>query len=67
MPKEINELESSSYTVSGDMLLIMMPQIDYMNDAIRTSTQRFNDTKIQYVNIDPAYNNHRFCEPRYSV
>ena len=34
-----------------------------MNDAIRTATESFNDKKIQYVNIDPAFQGHRFCEP----
>jgi hypothetical protein len=34
-----------------------------MNDAIRTATESFSDKKIQYTNIDVAFQGHRFCEP----
>lgn len=34
-----------------------------MNDAIRFATDSFGDDKIQYVNIDAAFQDHRFCEP----
>lgn len=34
-----------------------------MNDAIRVATDSFKDDKIQYIDIDPAFQNHRFCEP----
>jgi hypothetical protein len=38
-------------------------QVGYMNDAIRTATESFKDEKIQYVDFDPAFQGHRFCEP----
>lgn len=33
-----------------------------MNRAIREATESFNDDKIQYIDIDPALEGHRFCE-----
>ncbi|ORY01740.1 SGNH hydrolase-type esterase domain-containing protein [Clohesyomyces aquaticus] len=37
--------------------------IDEMNRNIREATEVFQDSKIQYIDINPAFNNHRFCEP----
>jgi hypothetical protein len=33
-----------------------------MNTAIRTVIEGYQDDKIQYVHIDPAFQGHRFCE-----
>jgi hypothetical protein len=33
-----------------------------MNGAIRKAAESFNDPKIQYIDIDPAFQGHRFCE-----
>jgi hypothetical protein len=37
-----------------------------MNTAIQKAVESFNDKKIQYVNTDPAFEGHRFCEPGHS-
>jgi hypothetical protein len=34
-----------------------------MNSAIRRAVESFNDDKIQYIDINPAFEGHRFCEP----
>jgi hypothetical protein len=34
-----------------------------MNDIIKGAVESFNDPKIQYIDIDPAFQGHRFCEP----
>ena len=41
-------------------------QIDSVNQAIKSATESFNDPKIQYIDIDPAFQDHRFCEPGHS-
>ena len=33
-----------------------------MNGAIRQAAESFNDDKIQYIDINPALEGHRFCE-----
>ena len=37
-----------------------------MNLAIRSSVEQYNDPKIQYIDINPALEGHRFCEPGHS-
>ncbi|KAF1934566.1 SGNH hydrolase [Clathrospora elynae] len=37
--------------------------VGLMNDAIRMATESFNDVNIDYIDIDPALQGHRFCEP----
>lgn len=34
-----------------------------MNRAIREAAESFNDHRIQYVDVDPGFQGHRFCEP----
>lgn len=34
-----------------------------MNQAIQSATDSFQDDKIRFINIDPAFQDHRFCEP----
>ncbi|KAL1607895.1 hypothetical protein SLS60_002833 [Paraconiothyrium brasiliense] len=36
--------------------------IDQVNQGIREAAESFGDAKIQYVDINPAFDNHRFCE-----
>ncbi|ORY09828.1 SGNH hydrolase-type esterase domain-containing protein [Clohesyomyces aquaticus] len=36
--------------------------IDQVNQGIKEAAEFFNDPKIQYVDINPALDNHRFCE-----
>lgn len=38
-----------------------------MNRAIREAAESFNDPKIQYIDINPAFNDHRFCEKGHSM
>ncbi|KAH8726885.1 SGNH hydrolase-type esterase domain-containing protein [Phaeosphaeriaceae sp. PMI808] len=40
--------------------------LDSMNRAIRQAVESFNDEKIQYVDINPAFEGHRFCEKGHS-
>ncbi|KAH9864340.1 hypothetical protein J1614_010274 [Plenodomus biglobosus] len=37
--------------------------INMMNTAIREAVEGYNDDKIQYIDINPAFQGHRFCEP----
>jgi hypothetical protein len=37
-----------------------------MNHAIRQAVESFDDDRIQYVDIDPAFQGHRFCEKGHS-
>lgn len=37
-----------------------------MNNAIKQAVESFGDDKIQYVDIDPAFEGHRFCEKGHS-
>jgi len=37
-----------------------------VNLAIRSSVEQYNDPKIQYIDINPALEGHRFCEPGHS-
>ncbi|KAF1834014.1 hypothetical protein BDW02DRAFT_647904 [Decorospora gaudefroyi] len=37
--------------------------INGINGAIKRAVDRFGDPKIQYLDINPAFNDHRFCEP----
>ncbi|KAH7088317.1 SGNH hydrolase-type esterase domain-containing protein [Paraphoma chrysanthemicola] len=34
-----------------------------MNTAIRRAVESFDDDKIQFIDIDPGFEGHRFCEP----
>ncbi|KAF2828722.1 SGNH hydrolase [Ophiobolus disseminans] len=34
-----------------------------MNQALRLAAEHYNDPKIQYIDIDTAFHQHRFCEP----
>ncbi|CBY00480.1 hypothetical protein LEMA_P016100.1 [Plenodomus lingam JN3] len=40
--------------------------INMMNTAIREAVESYNDEKIQYIDINPAFHQHRFCEPGHS-
>jgi len=40
--------------------------MDLMNGALRRAVEEFNDDKILYIDINPAFEGHRFCEPGHS-
>ncbi|OCK74994.1 SGNH hydrolase [Lepidopterella palustris CBS 459.81] len=40
--------------------------VDHVNRAIREAAESFKDPKIQYIDINPAFNDHRFCEEGHS-
>ncbi|OAL45455.1 SGNH hydrolase [Pyrenochaeta sp. DS3sAY3a] len=37
--------------------------IDIINGDIKRAVESFNDPKIQWIDINPAFDGHRFCEP----
>jgi hypothetical protein len=38
-----------------------------VNKAIESATKGFNDPKIRYIDINPAFGDHRFCETNHTL
>lgn len=44
----------------------MRAKVNLVNGAIREAVEYFNDEKIVHIDINPAFNGHRFCEIGYT-
>ncbi|KAI4952425.1 hypothetical protein J4E91_002895 [Alternaria rosae] len=57
---------SQTQTIKKEMRQEFNDLVDAVNLAIRSSVEQYNDPKIQYIDINPALEGHRFCEPGHS-
>lgn len=64
MRKDMNNLVSVHMPILtySSILTRLLFQIDQVNQGIREAAESFRDDKIKFVDINPAFNDHRFCE-----